>query len=213
MSEESRESLRNRLVSEYPKWHHPVVQLLAPSLVGLCCIGYFASKPNVFQWISIPLSLFFIFIINGIEHSVHRWLFHFNMPGFKWMFQRHAGEHHVIFTHDSMSLRNIDEIRLVMVPIRTLFMLLVSLLVLYYSLSYMHETWGALFIINSLFYVLCYEWMHLFYHLPESMIKNKIIRYLARHHTTHHNKRLMKNYNLNVTLPIWDHILDTKFKE
>jgi len=40
-----------------------------------------------------------------------------------------------------------------------------------------------------------------------------IIRYLRHHHHVHHNQRLMRDWNFNVTFPIADHLLRTAYKK
>jgi len=56
-----------------------------------------------------------------------------------------------------------------------------------------------------------YEWLHLSYHLPHDHLvgRSRIIRALRRHHTIHHDPRLMQRWNLNVTVPLWDVVMRT----
>jgi hypothetical protein len=65
---------------------------------------------------------------------------------------------------------------------------------------------GYLFLATSMFFFLSYEWLHLAYHLPkESAIGRAwLVSVLREHHRRHHDPRLMKRWNFNVTLPLFD---------
>ena len=56
-----------------------------------------------------------------------------------------------------------------------------------------------------------YEWLHFSYHLPHEhpVARNPIIRRLARHHAVHHDPRIMQRWNMNVTVPLMDHMMGT----
>jgi sterol desaturase/sphingolipid hydroxylase (fatty acid hydroxylase superfamily) len=60
-------------------------------------------------------------------------------------------------------------------------------------------------------YATSYEVLHLCFHLPKKhpIAGLSLIRKLSRHHARHHDTKLMKKWNFNVTLPLWDWILRT----
>ena len=64
-------------------------------------------------------------------------------------------------------------------------------------------------------YVLSYEWLHLAYHLPPDSFVGRLppIRFLRRHHATHHDPRLMMRWNFNITIPLWDLVRGTYRRE
>ena len=63
-------------------------------------------------------------------------------------------------------------------------------------------------------YVLSYEALHLAYHLPERSLvgRLRVIRILRQHHRTHHRLALSQCWNFNVTLPLWDVLMGTRWR-
>ena len=66
---------------------------------------------------------------------------------------------------------------------------------------------------TAMAYFVSYEWLHLAYHLPSS---SRVFRlpWLARlreHHRRHHDPRLMKRWNFNVTVPVFDLLHRTRW--
>jgi sterol desaturase/sphingolipid hydroxylase (fatty acid hydroxylase superfamily) len=55
------------------------------------------------------------------------------------------------------------------------------------------------------------EWLHFSYHRPHEhpVAQNAIIERLARHHAVHHDPRIMQRWNMNVTVPLTDHVMGT----
>lgn len=210
---ESREAFKQRLINSYPKGYSIWFQLLLPSLIGLCFIGYLLPIADVFHWSTIPIFLFFIFVLNGLEYLIHRYTFHKRLPVVFYAYARHTGEHHMVYPDTDMSIKSLLEIRLIMIPMRTLWILVGILLFFYYSFAALGaKELGALFVITTLLYTMLYEWLHLMFHISKDAIKNKFIRKLAAHHTTHHNFSLMRNYNFNVVMPLWDYIFKTTYR-
>ncbi len=70
---------------------------------------------------------------------------------------------------------------------------------------------AAVFVATGCAYVMSYEWLHLAYHQPpDSLVgRNRLISWLREHHANHHRPELMKNWNFNVTLPLWDYVRGT----
>jgi len=66
-------------------------------------------------------------------------------------------------------------------------------------------------ILTSMAFFLSYEWLHMAYHMPEDsrIGRMAIIRRLREQHRRHHEPRLMKRWNFNVTFPVFDVILGT----
>jgi sterol desaturase/sphingolipid hydroxylase (fatty acid hydroxylase superfamily) len=62
-----------------------------------------------------------------------------------------------------------------------------------------------------MFFFLSYEWLHLSYHLPKESFIGRlgIVALLREHHRRHHDPRLMKRWNFNVTVPVFDWIRGT----
>jgi sterol desaturase/sphingolipid hydroxylase (fatty acid hydroxylase superfamily) len=72
---------------------------------------------------------------------------------------------------------------------------------------------ALLVVITSMAFFLSYEWLHMAYHMPDDSFIGRIqlIRRLREQHRRHHDPRLMKRWNFNVTFPVFDAILGTRW--
>lgn len=70
---------------------------------------------------------------------------------------------------------------------------------------------GWLFICTTTSMYLVYEFMHFCCHVDENAFVRwcPFVNTLRRHHTAHHNSRLMMERNMNLTFPIADWIFGT----
>jgi sterol desaturase/sphingolipid hydroxylase (fatty acid hydroxylase superfamily) len=70
---------------------------------------------------------------------------------------------------------------------------------------------GWLFITVTTSMYLIYEFMHFCCHVDESSFVKyfPLVNTLRRHHTAHHNARLMMEVNMNLTFPIADWLFGT----
>ncbi|MEO8877792.1 MAG: sterol desaturase family protein [Polyangiaceae bacterium] len=74
---------------------------------------------------------------------------------------------------------------------------------------------GYLFVVATTLYVLSYEWLHLAYHMPQQSLVGRLpgLPALRKHHATHHDPELMQKWNFNVTVPLWDFVCGTIYRE
>jgi sterol desaturase/sphingolipid hydroxylase (fatty acid hydroxylase superfamily) len=72
---------------------------------------------------------------------------------------------------------------------------------------------ALLAVATSLFFFLLYEWLHLSYHLPPATFigRNPLIALLRALHQRHHDPRLMRRWNFNVTVPLFDWLHRTRW--
>jgi sterol desaturase/sphingolipid hydroxylase (fatty acid hydroxylase superfamily) len=73
--------------------------------------------------------------------------------------------------------------------------------------AWLASTNAAMFVLMaSMAFFLSYEWLHMSYHLPKTTFigQSKIIGRLREFHRRHHEPRLMKRWNFNVTVPVFD---------
>ena len=73
---------------------------------------------------------------------------------------------------------------------------------------------GAIFCSGLMTYWLALELVHAATHLPESWYQHRpfrgpVLRYLRAFHRAHHDPKLMRQGNFNVTFPFWDFIFGT----
>lgn len=201
------ERRRSEIVATIPPWYKPGLHLAAPTVVCLgLMVGAVASLrgPRLADWLTVPLTLFFAF---GFEWRVHKSVLHRRTRGLDLLYERHELAHHVIYTYDDMTMRSRREWWLVLMPAYAV--LLVALLngPLTVGIGYLfgHDA-GCLYLATSMFFFLTYEWLHLAYHLPTDSFVGRLalIRRLRELHRRHHDPRLMKRWNFNVTVPVFD---------
>lgn len=204
----AREQLRAELVAKYvPPTYNPRHHLLIPTTIGflsmLTMLALLHGLRPVELW-TIPLTLIGGF---GLEWRVHKDFLHKRVPPFQILYDRHERLHHVIFTAEDMGLRGRHEMALVLLPTFAIVTVLGMLLPLGLLMAQLvPRNCALLFVATSLGFFLLYEWLHLAYHLPvETRIgRNSLIATLRSLHQRHHDPRLMKRWNFNVTVPVFD---------
>src|SRR5690606_19735913 len=60
------------------------------------------------------------------------------------------------------------------------------------------------FLLGSAVYYGTYEVVHVLVHLPRVQRRNVLVRAAARHHEAHHRTDLMRHYNFNFAIPLFD---------
>ncbi len=213
-----REAVRGKIVEAIPAGYSPTLHLLAPAALGVVvfvvCLWLVRDLRAVELW-TIPLTLFSGF---GFEWRVHKSILHKRLPipGFEMLYVRHELYHHVIYTYEDMTMRDKREWRLVLMPayaIVLVFGMLIPIgLVLWKLLG---ANVALLHVATSMIFFLAYEWMHLAYHLPADHPVSRVglIGKLRELHRRHHEPRLMKRWNFNVTVPVFDWIHRTAWSE
>ncbi len=212
LSARALEELRATRAEERPRWYSPICHLMGPTVFGLslCCVGAALLEGVLWwEWMSVPAVWVFS---NFIEWHAHRDLLHTRSKRLPILYEGHTLTHHRIFPAEDMAVRSRAEWREVLLPPLAVVMLLGLLLPVFSGLWLLGlENVALLYMITGAAYVLSYEWLHLSYHLdPEGFIGSRgVIRALRRHHSVHHDPRLMKRWNMNVTVPFWDWVRGT----
>lgn len=216
LSPESREAFRAEVVAHIPSWYSPWLHLGFPSLVGLGLIAACAALlRDLRPWELLVVPVMFL-VSNATEWRAHRDLLHRRTPGFTELYDRHTPIHHRIFLTEDMAIRSAREFRLVLIPAFGILVIFAANLPLAAALWLAGlRNVAALFIATDMAYVLLYEWLHLSYHLPpESLIgRSRPVRFLRQHHATHHDPDLMQKWNFNVTIPLWDWVRGTIWRQ
>ncbi len=213
---EEREALRASAVAETPSWYSPWAHLAFPSLVGMGAIAVcLAVLHDVRAWELLAVPATYL-ASNAVEWRAHRDLLHRRTWPLEVLYDRHTPLHHMIFVTGDMAMRSRREFRLVLIPFYGILAILaatIPLAVLFSALG--QRNLGALFVATTSFYVVSYEWLHLAYHLPEQgpIGRLAIVQRLRRHHAAHHHPELMQRWNFNVTVPLWDVVRGTVYRE
>lgn len=215
LSDAERDALRRKLVARIPSWYSPRAHQLVPSLVGLALVAVLLLLLQDFRpWQLFIVPLTFL-MSNASEWRIHRDLLHKRTPPFALLYQRHTPEHHMVFLTEDMAMRSLNEYRLVLIPAYGILGAFVGALVPAAVLALCGQrNLGLLFCSSSILYVICYEQLHLCFHLPhESPIgRLKLIALLRRHHAIHHHPERMQRWNFNVVLPLWDYVRGTVYR-
>ena len=211
-SDEAGERRRAAIVATIPGWYNPAIHLAIPTVFGLVLGIGAALRIHELRWFEllvIPITLFASF---GFEWRAHKYILHKRQPLLNLLYERHELMHHVIFTYDRMAMRDRRELWLILMPAYAIVLVFAMVLPLALLLArFLGENIALLMIITSMAFFLSYEWLHMAYHMPEDsrIGRMSVIRRLREQHRRHHEPRLMKRWNFNVTFPVFDGILGT----
>jgi hypothetical protein len=211
----TRDQFRDEVLAKIPSSYSPWTHLLAPSIVGAAAIAASLAllrAPTALDWYLVPL---LFMMSNAVEWRAHKDILHKRQKPFELLYDRHTPVHHRIYMTDDMAMRSRREFALVLVPPYGILLILATTVPIAVVLAMLHQRNPAcLFVATTTFYVVSYEWLHLSYHLPaDSFIGGLwIIKKLRRHHATHHDPRLMRRWNFNVSLPLWDWVRGTIYR-
>ncbi len=209
MSSLAIQQFRDKYRSKYPKNYSGVLHFGLTNFICMVLVGmavFMMKQPLFVEWIVVPLTFL---LANFLEYWAHRFLMHRRNNLFVAAFDRHMN-HHRFYSHEAMYGEFTQDFRITLFPISLilgitcLFIIpLTGLLALIVS-----QNVAALFLLTATLYLLNYEWLHLFYHLPE----NKwtawwLLRKLRQHHLKHHDPKLMQKYHFNISYPLIDFIV------
>lgn len=209
---ERTEAIRSRETAAIPHWYNPWVHLgFTLSACSVTAISALAGLENVttWEWFT-PLWVFLG--ANAFEWHIHRNGLHRKTRLLYRLYERHTPMHHSVYTHGDMVLRSAREMKLVLLPGFGIAGIIALIVPIALGLSRLvSANAGRFFLATACLYVLFYEVSHLLYHVdPDSRLgRLPGLAYLRRHHTIHHDPRLMQRWNFNVTIPLFDKILKT----
>jgi hypothetical protein len=201
------ERQRGAILGNIPGWYSPGLHLTIPTVLGLTAMIaslFFVHALRPLELLAVPLTLLLAF---GFEWRAHQLVLHRRMPGMGVLYDRHELQHHVVFTYDDLAMRAPRELWLILMPayaVVLVFLLDLPLALLTARLFGVNA--GCLFMVTSMAFFLSYEWLHCAYHLPPGSFVGRlsVIARLREHHRRHHDPRLMKRWNFNVTVPVFD---------
>lgn len=202
--------------NDIPSYYSGSFHLWATNIICLSVIGFsvfFLYRVQLFELIIIPIAFL---ITNFGEYIAHRFPMHRKWPGLMAAYRRHMN-HHQFFSHELMSGDDKRDYAITLFPV-----LLVCGLIGFFAVPmavllkiYVSQNVGLLFLLTASVYLLNYEWLHLIYHLPEKswILRNHLIANLRQLHLDHHNPQIMMRYNFNISYPLMDWLLGTRFKK
>lgn len=211
------EAYRERYRAQYPSvwlsgWRHfATITAFGVSITALSAA--MVRSPVWWEWAAIPAGFL---IANFVEWLAHRYPMHHPMKGMLIMYEKHAIQHHRFFTHEAMEAGSTGDFDKVLFSVGSLafFLLGAGLPVGAFFFVFASRNAGWIFTALVIDYYVLYEYCHLAYHLPETSWVGRLpgMARLRRHHTHHHDPRLMADWNFNVTFPILDRLSGTHWE-
>lgn len=210
---ERRDARRERLKYHVPPLYRPVIHFGCNLLVA--CLAIFLvfqvsawTQTGWGAWLALPFGLVFG---NAAEYLLHRFPMHRRYPLFKRAFRQHTVLHHRFFTHRQIDAHERRDYFFVLFPIVVGLGSLASIGVLY-LLSWMALGVGfaSILAITLILYVLALDGVHLLCHLPlrhfepGGVLAFAPLVYLHGLHRRHHDPKLMREVNFNITFPLVD---------
>lgn len=182
--------------------------------LGVIALAVFRlSNVTALEWLTVPASFL---LANAAEYFGHRGPMHQARRGLGLLFRRHTQQHHHFFTHDSMAYESSRDFKMVLFPPVMLLFFLGAIATPIGALFFLvfSRNAGWLFVATGMAYYLSYEWLHFSYHLPEDSWVGRLpfMAALRRHHTAHHDLARMGKWNFNITFPLCDWLLGTRYR-
>ena len=212
--EQARAAFRERHISKhYSGPLHLATTVSISLLIALLCAGMLANV-TALEWLTIPLTFLYA---NLSEYLGHKGPMHHKTRFLGAIFERHTIEHHAFFTDEAATYDTSQDFKAVLFPpIMLLFFngcFALPVAALFYFL--LSPNVAFLFALTAILYFLNYELLHFAYHMdPASRVgRLPFMDRLRRHHTHHHNHRLMSRYNFNITYPICDYLFGTVYRD
>ena len=208
-----RQRYRAAIRPDYRGWQH----MLIVALTGIGVIGYSVAQLQDVSWqqlLTVPLTLL---VVNFAEYAAHRWAGHRKgkNPLARLFYSRHTGDHHSFFIESAMPFESTRDWRVVLFPAYLIFAFLFGLVapVWYLLMEMGHGNVAYLYAASAIGGYLFYEGMHFSYHLPRGSFVEKTPgwKQLRRLHVLHHERDQMAAKNFNITLPIFDLLLNTLY--
>lgn len=193
-------------------WRH-LGFILALAAAATALAARMVRAPAWWEWAALPAGFL---IANFVEWLAHRYPMHRPLVPLAVMYEMHALKHHAVFTETSMEAESAEDFDMVLFspPSLAFFMLGVAAPLAGLAFLLVSRNAGWLFIALAVDYYALYECFHLAYHLPEDGRVGRLpgMARLRRHHTFHHDLRLMSRWNFNVTFPVFDALGGTRWK-
>lgn len=147
------------------------------------------------------------------EYAAHRWPLHRPLLP-RAVYVRHVREHHAFFSADRMAVDAWPEIRWVLFPPWALPLLVATvtpLAILIGAGAGARAAW--LFVLVVIAYYALYEVLHALAHLPADVPLGRwrAVRALTYHHRLHHDPGLMRQWNFNFAIPLFDALFGTRY--
>jgi hypothetical protein len=209
MSSERVAKFRQQYQARLTGWYNGYVHVLIVAATALAvlylCIEHIQNV-TLLEWMTVPVAFL---MMNAFEWNLHKNIMH-RPSQFKLLqviYRYHMLNHHQYFTDEEMTFENHRDIRITVFPAYAVTIFVIIAVPFAVGLGFLiSANVGWLFIAVVAVLALTYEFIHLCCHMEENwFVRNcPLINTARRHHTAHHNTRLMMECNMNVTFPVAD---------
>lgn len=208
---QSVERFRTRYQEQHvPAWYSGRVHFAFVLAFGTCLIGVLLviawPQLEVRDALAIPVTFV---IANFVEYWAHRVPMHRPFKLLRALFERHTRRHHRYFTDREMSIDGAHDLHATLFPaVLLLFFGAIALSLGALVALFQPLPRAALFAATAIGYYLCYELLHLGYHLPPSSRWARLppVAFLGRLHRIHHGDMRV---NFNLVAPLFDLVFGT----
>jgi len=195
-------------------WYNGIVHVIVIYAIGATAMWIYAQfiqAPLWWEWMIVPATLL---VCNIFEWFLHKYVMHrpHTNPGLRAIYDRHTLNHHQFFTDQEMRFRDHRDWRVTFFPPYALVVfILVSSVGVFILNTIAKANIAWLFISTTTAMYLIYEFMHFCCHVDENWFVRwcPLVNTLRRHHTAHHNDKIMMELNMNLTFPIADWLFGT----
>lgn len=204
-----REQYKARISPFYNGWLHIAVMYGVGLTALWLCWGQLSGV--TWEWaIAIPVFL----VGNLIEWAMHTYVMHRRIDVFalRAIYERHTREHHQYFTDNDPTIDTVREFRIVFFPWRVLAVLGVSGAALGSLTGWLlNPNAGYVVFMTMVAMYLNYETFHFCCHVKENAFVRHmpLVNTIRRHHAAHHNQGIMMKFNMNLSYPIADWLMNT----
>lgn len=150
---------------------------------------------------------------NALEYGLHRWPMHRRTSWATLAYERHTLMHHRLFDGPDRDLvvpHHRDWFFILFPPWALPMVILGTAAVGGLVALIAGGAVGRWFAAAGLAYFSLYEALHLAYHLPFS--ERGVLAWLRAHHARHHQRGTCATHNFNVTVPLFDVLLGTRWR-
>ena len=204
---------RQKYQSEIHPLYNGPVHIGVIYVVGMAVIAWCSSRLAHATWEWLLVVPVFV-LSNLFEWWIHKNVMHrlVDVWALRAIYDRHTRQHHQYFTDNEMTVERSREWRIIFFPWRALFTFMALGVPFALLLAWVVDAnAGYILMITIVGQYLIYETFHYCCHVHD----NWFVRYapfintIRRHHTMHHNKGVMMDYNMNLTFPIADWMMGT----
>ena len=215
--EEYREFATRKLLPRGYSGHTHLGLLFAASLGLSALCALLARGASLAELSVVPVTFVYG---NLVEYSVHRWPMHQSRwKPLRFLRRSHLGVHHRFYNFRHMMAACSDDWYFTLFPLAfyCFYFLVAAAPVALGLLPLLPRRAQLLAAATASFYLAWYEVVHSFHHrslpppLQAALERLPPMQAMREHHRLHHHWRLMRTHNFNITLPLWDAVLGTRY--